>query len=128
LHGGDLMRFVLCIIMLVFFSACSANEPSSKVSAADAIKVIQQSESNYSGVTTTDAIAGLLKIKQSQGGFVDIVGWSQDYRSGGTHDVWFKVKTNDSLSEFHWVITPDGMINPANKLAQNVTKKQLAKL
>jgi hypothetical protein len=57
-----------------------------------------------------------------------IQGWTQDYRSGGTHDVWFKVKVNDSLSEFHWVISPDGIIHSANELAQNVTKEQQSKI
>jgi len=118
---------IACLILSILLAGCSSNEPSSRVSAAHVVQIVQDSESTYPGVKTADAIAGLLKIMQSRGGFIDIAGWSQDFRSGGTHDVWFKVKTDGELSEFHWVITPDGMINPANELARSVTKVQAAK-
>jgi len=58
---------------------------------------------------------------------VKIIGWSQDYKSGGTHDVWFKVKTDGELSEFHWKINPDGTIIPINSLARNISKPITAK-
>lgn len=125
---GNVMRvFIIYLSLFLVFGTILSSEASSKVSAAAVVQVVQSSKSTYPGVSTTDAIAGLLKTLRSRGRFVDIVGWSQEYRSGGTQDVWFKVKIDDSLSEFHWVITPDGMINPANKLTQNVTIKQAAK-
>ena len=120
-----IMSFMLSLAVL---SACSAHDVSEKVKAQDAIRVIQKSASAFPGVNTSDAIAAILKTMQSNGNVIDIVGWTQAYRSGGTHDIWFKVKANDSLSEFHWVISPDGTIKPGNRLTGNVTKKQIAKL
>lgn len=116
---------IICLILMV--SVLIGCEPPGKVSASDAIKVIQESESTYPGVTTSKAIAGLLQALEARGRFIDVVGWTQEYRSGGTHDVWLKVKVNDDPSEFHWVISSDGTINPANQLAQNVTKVQVIK-
>jgi len=114
------LAIIICIF--IFLIGCSPSAPAGKVSAADAIKVVQESESTYPGTKTTDAIAGLLKIMKSRGAAVDVIGWSQDYKTGGTHDVWFKVKIDNSISEFHWIIGVDGIITPANKIAQNVTK------
>lgn len=121
------MKFTFLALM-IFFVSCESSGPVGKVSAADAIRVVQESESTFPGTSTTKAIAGLFTVVQNRGGYIQIVGWSQDYRSGGTHDVWFKAKENDKPVEFHWVIDPDGSIHPANALAQNVTKaNQVAK-
>lgn len=120
-----MIRYFILVCVFIL-SACTPGGQSGKISAAEVVGIVQKAESTYPGVTTSDAIAGLLGVLKNRGGAIDIIGWSQDYRSGGTHDVWFKVKVNDDLSEFHWVVTPDGTITPSNNLAQNVTKKQLA--
>lgn len=117
-------KLFLFIWLSAALLACSPQNVG-KVKSDDAVKVIQDSKSVFDGTSTSKAIAGLLSILDRRGRYVEIIGWSQNYRSGGTHDVWFKVKVNDALSEYHWVIDPDGTINPANQLAQSVTVKQM---
>jgi len=80
----------------------------------------------FDGADTAQAIANLLALHSKGGRHIEVAGWSQGYRPGGTHDVWFKVKVNDKTNEYHWVVGPDGTINPANDLAQSVTLDQRA--
>lgn len=117
--------FLVSIAYLSILFACST-QPGSKVSAHDAVKVVQESKSVFDGADTAQAIANLLALHSKGGRHVEVTGWSQGYRPGGTRDVWFKVKVNDKKNEYHWVVDPDGTINPANDLAQSVTLDQRA--
>jgi len=110
------------LMLLIFIVGCGDSSTKSEVDAANVVTFVQDSESCFPGVTINKAIAGLLAVMQNKGSYIEIVGWSQDYTSGGKQDVWFKVKTDDELSTFHWVITPDGKLHAANALAQKVTK------
>lgn len=116
--------FLVSIAYLSILFACST-QPGNKVSANDAVKVVQESKSVFDGADTAQAIANLLALHSKGGRHVEVTGWSQGYRPGGTHDVWFKVKVNDKTNEYHWVVDPDGAINPVNDLAQSVTLKQM---
>lgn len=120
------MKRYIIYILLVFIAGCTS-EPSSKVNAADAIDVIKKTESFFPGTSTAEAITGLLNMMKNKGTAVDVIGWSQEYKSGGTHNVFFKVKLNDELSVFQWQIKPDGLVVPANTLALNVTKANASK-
>lgn len=115
------MKRYIVYILLIFVMGCSS-EPSGKVNAADAIDVIKKTESSFPGTSTAEAITGLLNMMKNKGAAVDVIGWSQEYKSGGTHDVFFKVKLNGELSVFQWQIKPDGLVIPTNTLALNVTK------
>lgn len=123
------MKVIYFVFMLFILCGCDKRDytqpypikPKS-INPADVIKSVQNYESSYPGVTVTKAIAGLLTVIEARGRFIDVIGWTQDYRPGGTYDVWLKVKVDDDPSEFHWVVTPDGVIHPVNKLARNVSK------
>jgi len=118
-----LITVFFVMILIICIVGCGEDKPRLKVDTSEVIKYVQDSESSFPGVNISTAISGLLSVMKKRGAYVDILGWSQEYRLGGIQDVWFKVKTDDELSTFHWVITPDGKLNPANDLSRKVTKK-----
>ncbi|MRR33190.1 hypothetical protein EG829_00625 [bacterium] len=123
MRGASIKLFVLVFFLTTIGCGFRGYQEKEDARSKAAITAVQQSESTFPGVDTTNAIAGLLATMESRGKYVKINGWSCDKNmNDSNYDVWFTVTINDVQDKYHWVVKGKEVM-PANELAQAVTKR-----
>jgi len=121
-----MMRFLLCVIMLLMVSVhgCGFSEYAAKEDAKKKaiVSAIMSSKSTINGVKMVDAFSLCLA---ATGKYVKIEGWSCDKNiKDDSYDVWFSFTANDNPEKLHWVVDKDNFLHPANDLTQKISVRQ----